>query len=118
MALQAHRYVGADQFAGLSRYAYTVGPILLAAISPARETHTQTYTQTHTQTDTQTETAGWNSTLDCLHIRRVDPAQPNSWLRSGPEALHYRVEGQGVIFKPYYAVNGNDTYTTYPAFDL
>jgi hypothetical protein len=97
MALQAHRYVGADQFAGLSRYAYTVGPILLAAIALA---------------------AGWNSTLDCLHIRRVDPAQPNSWLRSGPEALHYRVEGQGVIFKPYYAVNGNDTYTTYPAFDL
>eukprot|EP01043_Picozoa_sp_COSAG02_P085773 COSAG02_NODE_23355_length_721_cov_1.135048_1_plen_138_part_10 len=30
MKLQSHRYNGADQFSGLSRYAFTVGPILLA----------------------------------------------------------------------------------------
>lgn len=98
MTLQAHRYVGADQFTGLTRYAFTVGPILLAAIGP---------------------TGRWNTTLDCLHIRRVDPTQPTSWLlRVDPKALHYYIDGQDVIFKPYYAVNGNDTYATYPAFDM
>ena len=34
MALKAHRYIGADQFPGLARFAFTVGPILLAATGP------------------------------------------------------------------------------------
>ena len=38
--------------AGLTRHAYTVGPILLAATGP------------------------WNDTLDCLHIPRVDGSKP------------------------------------------
>ena len=99
MALKAHRYVGADQFAGRSRYAYTLGPILLAAVA--------------------VEPAAWNETIDCLHFPKLDPATPEDWLVPAAP-LHFTVAGMprgAVEFKPYFAVNANDTYATTPAFD-
>eukprot|EP01047_Picozoa_sp_COSAG01_P031967 COSAG01_NODE_2292_length_7969_cov_3.362262_6_plen_403_part_00 len=104
MKLKAHRYVGADQYSGFSRYAYTIGPILLAG------------------------TGAWNASMDCLYLPKLDPANPEAWLvrvdataaaAQQRQLLHYQVRGfPSVEFKPYFAVNANDTYATTPAFDL
>ena len=97
MKLESHLYNGVDQFGGgMKRYAFTIGPILLAASGNPQ----------------------WNTTLDCLRIPKVDATQPEDWLIQGGEPLHFMVKGQpAVTFKPYYAVNADDKYATYPAFD-
>ena len=57
--LVAHRYTGITPTpGGLVRYAYTVGPVLLAATSSTR----------------------WNSTAKALIIPGVSGASPSSWM--------------------------------------
>jgi hypothetical protein len=66
--------------------------------------------------------------MDCLYLPKLDPANPEAWLVQVDAAagatqqrrlLRYQVRGfPGVEFKPYFAVNANDTYATTPAFDL
>lgn len=89
-----HPYTGFTQLPPFQRYAYTYGPLVLAAEGPA---------------------AVWNATVDCLVIAGVDPLQPAAWMRPvGP--LQWNVttsSGAEVTFLPYFAVQ-QEQFTAYP----
>lgn len=96
--LVAHAYTGLTPTPqGLTRYAYTVGPILLAATSASR----------------------WNSTAKALIIPSVSGASPDTWMTPANDGngLHYTVAGvSDVFFQPIWEIQGSQVFSSYPAF--
>jgi len=90
----AHPYTGFTQLPPYQRYAYTYGPLLLAAEGPS---------------------SLWNATVDCLLIDGVDPLQPVNWMRQvGPLMWNVTTSsGAQVTFFPYFQVQ-QETFTAYP----
>jgi len=84
--LVAHAYTGLTPTPqGLTRFAYTVGPILLAATSASR----------------------WNSTAKALIIPSVSGASPDTWMTPANDGngLHYTVAGvSDVFFQPIWEI--------------
>ena len=99
IAARAHKYSGASQIAPFTRYAYTVGPILLAATSGARD----------------------NKTLQGLIVPGVDGAAPGAWMVPSADGapLHFDVQGvDDVLFQPAWEVNDiGAVFSSYPCFD-
>ena len=99
MAARAHKYSGASQIAPFTRYAYTVGPILMAATSGAR----------------------YNKTLQGLIVPGVDGAAPGAWMVPSADGapLHFDVQGvDDVLFQPAWEVNDiGAVFSSYPCFD-
>ena len=96
-------YTGMNQVAGHegSRYALQVGPIVLAAVGPAIAAfgHDQTVVIPHQPT---------------VGAAGAAPA----WLTPiAGKPLHFAVAGvAGIVFKPNYAMLGNEKFTTFPIF--
>lgn len=96
-------YTGMNQVAGHegNRYALQVGPIVLAAVGPAITAfgHDQTVVIPHQPT---------------VGAAGAAPA----WLTPVAEKpLHFAVAGvAGIVFKPNYAMLGNEKFTTFPIF--
>jgi DUF1680 family protein len=96
--LQAVEYTGYTTIPGYTRYAYTYGPILLAA-----------------------QGGGWNTTLTCININGVNPNTPSTWLAPSTDgnALHFDVTqgpSAGVVtFIPHFEVQFQQ-FAVYPAF--
>ena len=99
MRLRAHRYTGASQVAPYTRYAYTVGPILMAATSAAR----------------------FNVSLNALVVPTVDGAAPADWMVAAGDGnpMHFAVDGvDDVLFQPAFEVNDiGAIMSSYPAFE-
>ena len=110
-ALRATKYVGVNQVAGTTRWAYELGPVLL--------------------TGRPTKPTAWDNATDCLLVRGVDGSDPASWLVRQPHTanapLRYTPragkghggQGQGqaaaIEFVPYFDVGG-ERMTTYPCY--
>lgn len=96
--LVAHAYTGATPTpAGLERYAYTVGPVLLAATSATR----------------------WNATAKSLVVPGVVGADPSAWMTPAGDGngLHFTVAGvSDVFFQPIWEIQGTIVFSSYPAF--
>jgi hypothetical protein len=91
MALQAHLYTGDTQRPPFSRYGFTFGPILLAAVG------------------------AFNASVDAVALPGVDPTAPQDWLIAQGN-LTFGVAGvAGVTFVPYGAIYG-ETFSVYPVF--
>ena len=99
MAARAHAYTGASQIALFARYAFTVGPVLMAATSAAR----------------------YNRTLQGLVVPGVDGARPDQWMVPSADGLplHFDVAGvSDVLFQPSWEVNDiGAVFSSYPCFD-
>jgi DUF1680 family protein len=99
MKLRAHKYTGASQVAPYTRYAYTVGPILMAATSAAR----------------------FNASLNALVVPAVDGAAPADWMVPAGDGnpMHFSVDGvDDVLFQPAWEVNDIGAISSsYPAFE-
>ena len=99
-SLVAHRYTGLTPTPeGLTRYAYTVGPVLLAATSATR----------------------WNSSAHALIIPSVAGANPSSWMLPANDnnGLHFVVAGvSDVFFQPIWEIQGTQVFSSYPAFSF
>ena len=93
MALAAHPYTGVTQLPPHARFAYTWGPVLLAATGP------------------------YDKTLGTLLITGVtDPAAPADFFVPVPGApAHWSVAG-GVTFQPAWEVDSDTLFSAYPAF--
>lgn len=96
MSLAAHRYTGVTQLPPYSRWAYTYGPVLLAATGP------------------------WDKTLDALLISGVaDPSTPAAFFTPTAGApLHWTI-GSGssqVLVQPAWEIEDNELFSAYPAF--
>lgn len=95
--LTPHLYTGVTQIANHTRYAFTYGPILLAA------------------------TGAWDSDLNVLPLSGVNPSQPDTWLipAGGNNTLHFNVSigsGSGVVtFLPHFEIQ-YEQFSAYPAF--
>ena len=104
----AHLYTGASQVPGYSRYGYTYGPLLLAAMA-----------------GNGTGDAGWlhtpgvGPTSNGLNIRLdVDGARPQQWLEAiVGEGSHFRVRNSTVSLVPYMLIQ-DQHFTVYPIFPL
>jgi DUF1680 family protein len=98
--LAAHLYTGVTPTGpgpALTRYAYTVGPVLLAATSSTR----------------------WNSTVKSLVIPQVDGSDPGAWMTSANDGngLHFIVAGiSDVFFQPIWEIQGATIFSSYPSF--
>jgi hypothetical protein len=98
--LVAHRYTGVTTTGpgpALTRFAYTVGPVLLAATSATR----------------------WNSTARSLLIPGVDGSTPSAWMQPAGDGngLHYVVAGvSDVFFQPIWEIQGTTIFSSYPSF--
>jgi hypothetical protein len=103
MAFQAVRYSGSSQLPPYQRWAYLLGPVLLAVQGP------------------------WNSTLGALVMPQpggapLDPAAPGAWLApvggAGSNPLHFAVAGApGWSAKPYFEVQAADEiFSVFPHF--
>jgi DUF1680 family protein len=99
MGFTPHFYTGDTQIPGFRRYAYSYGPILLAALGP------------------------WNSAINALSVNMtaagLDPSAPGEWMAPAPDGnpLHFVVKGvPGVSFVPYGEIN-TEQFSVYPAFD-
>jgi hypothetical protein len=93
MALNAHAYTGLTQLPPYQRYAYTFGPVLLAATGP------------------------YNTTLNSILIPGVaNPALPDAFfVPVAGNFLHWTVGN--VLFQPAWEVNAdNQLFSAYPAF--
>lgn len=98
MPLTAHEYTGASVLPPFSRWAFLVGPVLLAAQGP------------------------WNATNDALVMPPgLDPADPAAWLAPVPGApLHFLASAGGVnvSFKPRFEIQdaSEPYFSSWPAF--
>ena len=97
MGWQAHAYTGETQITGFSRYAYTLGPFLMAALGP------------------------WNAALDVVVVNgtasggALDPLDPSAWLEPTAEPLVFAVRGQpGLTVEAYYALGTDDVMDVFP----
>ena len=91
MALQAHLYTGDTQRPPYARYAFTFGPILLAAVG------------------------AFNASVDAVALAGVDPTAPEGWLVAQGN-LSFSVAGNAAVsFVPYGAIYG-ETFSVYPVF--
>ena len=101
MAPAALPYTGVTQKPGHSRFAYTFGPFLLAAVGP------------------------WDAGLDCVVVAGVNASRPEDWLEppagTPPGALPaagFAVRGlPSVTFESYYAIGAGTRFTVYPIVD-
>jgi hypothetical protein len=109
MALRPTKYVGKNQVAGSTRWAYEYGPTLLAA-RPASP-------------------AAWDKHTDCLHIQGANASDPASWLELAPSTpdapmrfLPSRAASSSATgappldFVPYFSV-ADEQMTVYPCYD-
>jgi hypothetical protein len=91
MALAAHLYAGDTQAPPFARYAFTFGPVMLAAVGAL------------------------DATLNAVAIADVDPTAPASWLVPRGN-LTFAVAGNAaVVFIPYGSIYG-ETFSVYPVF--
>jgi hypothetical protein len=91
MALAAHLYTGDTQRPPYARFAFTFGPVLLAAVG------------------------AFNVSVDAVSIADVDPTKPDTWLL--PQGnLTFTVAGDsGVLLVPYFAIYG-ERFSVFPVF--
>ena len=97
MAFSPHNYTGHSQLPPFSRWAYTYGPILLAAEGP------------------------WNNATDAIVMPPgLDPSAPASWMvpSSDGQPLHFNVTGApGFGFVPYFEIQEDGRqFSAYPCF--
>jgi len=89
MGFKMTRYKGVDEVAGLPFYALQYGPILMAAVGRAD-------VRFHLGRDRDAETL----------IEMLKP--------KGDRALHFEVEGENVVYMPYFEVMQGEPFTCYP----
>lgn len=101
MTITAHPYTGSTQMPPYHRYAYTYGPVLLAATGGVSD---------------------WNNSLNTLHIAGLNGSNPASWMAPAGDGnkLHFAVEGSpGVLFQPNWEIQDNyANFSVYPIFDV
>lgn len=99
MAVAALPYTGVSQIAPYKRFAYTYGPVLLAATSASR----------------------YNKTLQGLVVPGVAGGAPEGWLVPSADGapLHFDVAGvSDVLFQPAWEVNDiGAVMSSFPCFD-
>jgi len=103
LGLATHRYTGSTPTgpgpaAPLPRFAYTVGPVLLAATGAAGR---------------------WNATAKALIVPGVDGAAPAGWLKPAGDGhpLHFTVAGApDMLFQPLWEIENGQVFSSYPAF--
>jgi DUF1680 family protein len=99
MAFASHAYTGLTQMPPYKRYAYTYGPILLAATGGT-----------------------WDEALNTLHVPSVNGSMPASWMAPAEDGngLHFVVEAApGVLFQPNWEIQENyANFSAYPIFDM
>jgi len=98
-AFSAVRYVGSSQLPPYTRWAYLLGPVLMAAEGP------------------------WNATVDALVIptaASLDPSMPAAWMQPQGDgnSLHYTIAGAPAFrFRPYFEVQAaGEQFSVYPCF--
>lgn len=100
MGLVAHLYTGVTQIAPFTRYAYTFGPVLLAATGTP---------------------AMWDASINSLRIPGVNGSNPAAWLEPANDgnALHFTVAAlPGLLFQPNWEIQTlQANFSAYPCFD-